>query len=128
MLHGHFCGIFHLIHILTVKLCQCSSRHRAGCADLGLTAAFSAGNGGVALGQGADDTGSGQTPKDLLVGIAPGILGVFQHCRQHTAGTAGGSGDNRAVIRILLCYCISVGSDILEFPQSRHIFFRMLFQ
>ena len=126
VLHGHFCRVFHLIQVLLVKLRQSGGSHGAGGADLRLAAGLRAGDGRVPLGQIADDAGSGQAPADLLVGIALGHLGVFQHRGKHAAGTAGGSGDYRTVSGVLLRHSIGEGSDQLEFPKGRLIHGQLL--
>ena len=78
--HRHFCGIFHLIQVLIVKLGQSSCSHGAGSADFCLAAGFCTGDRGVALGEIADDTGGGKSPDDLLVGETLGVLGIFENC------------------------------------------------
>ena len=88
-----------------------------------LTATFCAGNGGVGLGQVADDAGGGQTAADLLVGEALGDLSIFQNCRQNAAGAAGGCCDHGAVVCVLLGNGIGIGSNLLELIQCRDIFF-----
>ena len=128
MLHSHFCGIFYLIQILSVQLSQCGSSHGTGGADFSLAAALRTGDGCVSLGQVADDAGGGKTTADLLVGIASGFLGIAQHSGQNTAGTAGGCGDNRAVVCILLGNRIGISCDLLEFQQRGDFFFRLFFK
>ena len=125
--HCHFSGILYLIQILFIQFSQSGSGHRAGSANLGLASAFCTGNGGIALGKAANNAGSSKAPDDLFIGISPGILGIFQHCRQNAAGTAGWGGDDGAVVCILLCYGIGVGCDLLELQQGRDILFRRLF-
>ena len=91
MLHGHFCGVFHLIQVQAVQLRQSRRRHGAGGADLCLAAAFGAGDRGVPLGKRADDAGGGQAPADFLVGEVPCVLDVFEGLRgNYAAGAAGG--------------------------------------
>ena len=118
MLHGNFRGIFHLVQVLLVQFCQSGGSHGAGSADLGLAAALCAGNGGVGLGQIADDAGGGQTTADLLIGEALGDLGVLQNSGENTTGAAGGGGDHGAVVGILLGYSIGIGGDPLEFDEG----------
>ena len=77
VLHSNFCSIFYLIQVLPVKLSQCGGCHRAGSANLCLTAAFCAGDRGVALGEAADNAGGGKPPDDLFVGKTSGFLNVF---------------------------------------------------
>ena len=115
MLHGHLRRVFHLIQVLPIQFCQCRSGHGTGGADLGLTAAFRTGNGGVCLGQIADNTGGGKGTADLFVGKALGVLGVFENGGQYPAGPAGGGGDHCAVVGVLLCHGVGVGGDVLEF-------------
>ncbi len=119
MLHGDLCGILHLVQILLVQLGQGGGGHRAGGADLGLAAAFCAGNGGVGLGQVADDAGGGKSAADLFVAEALGDLGIFQHGGKDAAGTAGGGGDHGAVVRVLLGNGVGIGGDPLEFDEGR---------
>ena len=121
MLHGHLRSVLHLVQILAIEFCQSGSGHGAGGADLCLTAAFGPGDGSVALGEIADDTGSGKAPADGLIGKALGVLDVFQNGGNHAAGPTGGGGDDGAVVGVLLCYRIGIGGDLLEFPQGRGI-------
>ena len=67
VLHGDFCGVLHLIQILAVELRQGGGGHGTGGADLRLTAALGAGDGGIVLDQSADDAGGGQTSQDLII-------------------------------------------------------------
>ena len=120
VLHGYLGGILHLIQVLLVQLCQGGGGHGAGGADFRLAAAFRAGDGGVALGQIADDAGGGQSTADLFIGKALGQLGIFQHGGEHAAGTAGGSGDDGTVIGVLLGYGVGKGGNLLEFAQGGH--------
>ena len=128
MLHGNLGCVLHLVQILAVKLCKRSGCHGTGGADLCLAATLGTGDRGIALGKVTDDTGGGKTTNDLLVGEAPGILGILQHRRHDAAGTAGGRGDDGAVVRVLLSYSICVGGDPLEFQQAGMSFLRLLLQ
>ena len=119
VLHGDLCGVLHLIQILVVQLCQCRRGHGAGGADLRLTAALRPGDGGVGLGQVADDAGGGKPPANLLVGKAFRHLSVFEDGGQHAAGAAGGGGDDGAVVRVLLGDGVGVSGDHLKFLHGR---------
>ena len=119
VLHGDLCGVLHLIQILVVQLCQCRRGHGAGGADLRLTAAFRPGDGGVGLGQVADDAGGGKPPANLLVGKAFRHLSVFEDGGQYAAGAAGGGGDDGAVVRVLLGDGVGVSGDHLKFLHGR---------
>ena len=83
-------------------------------------------SGGVGLGQVANDAGGGEPPADLRVGKALRHLGVFEDGGQYAAGAAGGSGDDGAVVGILLCHGIGKGGNLLKFVQRRNVGIRCL--
>ena len=118
MLHGNLGGVFYLVQVLAVELCQGGGGHGAGGADLCLAAAFGAGDGGIALGQVANDAGGGETPANGLVGVALSVLDVFQDGGENAAGPTGGGGDNGAVVCVLLGDGIGIGGDFLKLLQG----------
>ena len=126
MFHGNLSRVFHLIQILLIQLRQSGGSHGAGGADLCLAAAFRTGDGGVALGKAADDSGSCKPTKNLLVCKALCLLGIFQNCWDNTAGSAGRCGDNGAVICVLLSNSLGIGGDSLKFQKGRSMVFCFL--
>ena len=76
MLHGNLGSIFLLVDAQARQLSHGSSCHRTCCADLRLTAAFGAREGGVVLDQIAEDAGDAEGSGDLIVGEAVFVLHV----------------------------------------------------
>ena len=90
VLHGDLCGVLHLIQILVVQLCQCRRGHGAGGADLRLTAALRAADGGVGLYEISDDSGDGDgeqvTPRSLTDMDDVGSMDEIQMLPEETDG------------------------------------------
>ena len=102
------------------QLAERGGSHGAGCADLGLTAAFRAGDRAVPLDQRADQTGHGQRAADLLVGVIIALLHIQQDGRQHAARAAGRCSDDGAVVGILLGNGEGIGADHAQLAHLRN--------
>ena len=111
MLHGHLCGIFQLIDAHFKQLAKGGGSHAAGGADLCLTAAGGAADGGICADDVADETRHRKGADDIMIGELVFILHIFQHRGHHAAGAAGGSGDDDAAVGILLADGKGIGAD-----------------
>lgn len=97
MLHGDLGGIFLFFDGQSRQLTHGRRGHRAGRADLGLAAAFRAGDRGVVPDKVAEQTRHAERFGDLAVGQVVFLLHIHEHGGQHTAAAAGGRGDDGAV-------------------------------
>ena len=102
MLHGDLGGIFLFFDGQSRQLTHGRRGHGAGRADLGLAAAFRAGDRGVVPDKVAEQTRHAERFGDLAVGQVVFLLHIHEHGGQHTAAAAGGRGDDGAVSGILL--------------------------
>ena len=92
-------------------------RHGTCAADLRLTAALRAADGGVRLDKIADDAARRERVENLGIRKAAAFLHIQKNARQHAAGTARGRGDDDAARRIFFADGVGIGAHKAVFAR-----------
>ena len=111
MLQRHLGGVLDLVDAHFEQLTEGGGGHGAGGAHLGLTAAFCAADRCVGGHQITHKPRYGQGADDVAVGKSVLVLHILEDGGKDAAGAAGGSGDDDAVIGVLLTDGEGVGAD-----------------
>ena len=126
MLQRDFRRAFDYIRTELVDFRQRRRRHRAGYANLRLTAAFRAADGGVLLDHIADDPRHGKRVQNLALAYTAVGLHVVEHGGHNAGGAAGRRGHHHAVCRILFGCRQRIGGDTAVFVHQCGLKLRVL--
>ena len=100
-----------------MQLRKSRRRHGTCAADLRLTAALRAADGGVRLDKIADDAARRERVENLGIRKAAAFLHIQKNARQHAAGTARGRGDDDAACRVFFADGVGIGAHKAVFAR-----------